>query len=721
MNQSVDENEEPVIFPPSESMIRQASNLFILRFQAIEEAERCISAGSSPIKEESKNDIIDEFSQVQGAVTTIVTALHQAADEVQLDLMETLSILLEHNVKNQKEFKKVEGYDLICDCFNKIKAETPNSIEFLEGCFKILKTIILDGRKSDTVGNLRAFKLLLNLASKSTNFWIVKGAIIMLRFLLEINWENVLCFYENENLDDLSLTLQRIIFKTENPIRYFKNDQLEEISADQRLEILKLYDDLLKNLSFIMGNSWEKNTAVIKIYSNFIKMNLENLEKSDIEYFVNSLSDLISDINVRCFNRTSLAKNTFFSLFEGMKVVSSTALEVLSLFEQSSLPLLANLIQFELIYTEIILSSPIAVDNKLTLFSSEQVKSFEKLRKYGPSGEWIFERSHMMKIGVENISDNLIELIQNDEVNLVTKILMLDDYPNINKIRGYAARDEFLSKGLEIIIANIKDEKYQDLLIAATQNSSNLKLRVNKLISHTDLANSLALSLESLHLLLDLSIESGYLEQSGYLSQILSSLPIHKSDLIHSVVHPKFLFDLQNVRASTAPGSSIAMPSTPTVTSSAAYEQNYTNLHLLNSPQIIGMLLFLIKSPSDIQIEGFKTLISLSKNYENKRILHLLQFSKNLLRMIEDVPSASCEYSLKLLECLLSYSTSKDEAEIIIRIIRNESHPLNTQIDSILTKILHLDLASSFYHLNNSRLDSPNFSTFPKNGYTLSF
>ncbi|CAG9316590.1 unnamed protein product [Blepharisma stoltei] len=724
VNQSMEEEDEPTIFPPSESMIRAATNNYIERFQAIEEAERCLSAGNSPVKEESKNEIIDEFSQVQGAVTTIVTALHQAAVEVQLDLMETLSILLEHNVKNQKEFRKVEGYDLICDCFNKIKTETTSSIEFLGGCFKILKTIVMDGRKSDHIGNLKAFELLGKLSATSPNIWIVKGAISTLRHIIEVNWKNVLCFYEKENLENLEIALQRIVLRTENPIGFYKDGELQDILAEERLDLLKSFDDLTRNLSFIMGNAWEKNVAMIKIYGSCIKNNAREIEKEYLAILSETLSSMISDLNARCSNRTLLAKNAFLSSFDGMRIAAIASLEVLNVSEECALPILCHLIQFELLYTELILSSPMAIDSKLTLFTADQVREFSKLRGFGPTGEWIFERSLLTKVGIENISDVLVSLVKAGEVEFATKILILDDYANIDKFRGFAAREEFLSSGgFELIIEHITEEPYQNLLFASTKNSGELKLRINNLISHKELANTLPLTSLSLHLLLDLSIESGYLEHSGYISQLLSTLPTYQSDLILSAVHPKYLFDphTNSRHGSTAPSSSIAQPFTPTISCCNAFEMSHSNLKLLNTPQIVGLLIYLLKSAHDIQVEGIKCLHALSRFYLNKKILYLLQVPKILLKTLELFSQPAAEHCLKLLESTLTYSVSKEEAGLLLQIIKNENHPYQKQVQGILSKCLQLELASSFYYLDNTRLDSPELVSFPKNGYSLSF
>ena len=108
------------------------------RREYIEEIEKSSSIGSSPSKDDSNEVIIEEFIQLPGAVIIIAKALQQAPNEVKFDLFVALGLLLETNIKTQKEFRKIDGYMILNDYFNSIFTDCKENIKLLENCFRIL-------------------------------------------------------------------------------------------------------------------------------------------------------------------------------------------------------------------------------------------------------------------------------------------------------------------------------------------------------------------------------------------------------------------------------------------------------------------------------------------------------------------------------------------------------------------------------------------------------
>ena len=150
-------------------MLRSAHSAFQARFQAIEEIEKSSSIGSSPSKDDSNEVIIEEFIQLPGAVIIIAKALQQAPNEVKFDLFVALGLLLETNLKTQKEFRKIDGYMILNDYFNSIFTDCKENIKLLENCFRILTSIALDKKNSQQVSNIHAFRLILHLGATSKN------------------------------------------------------------------------------------------------------------------------------------------------------------------------------------------------------------------------------------------------------------------------------------------------------------------------------------------------------------------------------------------------------------------------------------------------------------------------------------------------------------------------------------------------------------------------
>src|SRR5690606_1033980 len=118
------------------------------------------SASSSPAKEgvtPGTDDILRELLRVQGAFRALTHTLSQAALAVQLDLMETLSSLLLQNRHNQREFRRIDGYSFILRLLDEsADYSAPETAAFLQGCFRVIFAIVVDGSPTGLVGNADA-------------------------------------------------------------------------------------------------------------------------------------------------------------------------------------------------------------------------------------------------------------------------------------------------------------------------------------------------------------------------------------------------------------------------------------------------------------------------------------------------------------------------------------------------------------------------------------
>eukprot|EP00742_Colponemidia_sp_Colp-10_P007091 GILJ01007613.1.p1 GENE.GILJ01007613.1~~GILJ01007613.1.p1 ORF type:complete len:2709 (-),score=449.42 GILJ01007613.1:350-8476(-) len=154
------------------------------------------------------DQVLQEFMRVQGALSTLTNTLAQAAMEVQLDLMETISRLLFNNQRNQKEFRKIDGYGFILQLFRG-SIRDYSSVEaqaFLRGCFNIIYTITMDGKKSKVVGNLDALRLIFRVIQADSAQWeVVVEALTCLKDLVGLSYENVASF---QHIGGLPILLQ---------------------------------------------------------------------------------------------------------------------------------------------------------------------------------------------------------------------------------------------------------------------------------------------------------------------------------------------------------------------------------------------------------------------------------------------------------------------------------------------------------------------------------
>ena len=167
---------------------------------------------------------------------------------------------------------------ILNDYFNSIFTDCKENIKLLENCFRILTSIALDKKNSQQVSNIHAFRLILHLGATSKNPWIVKGAIESLQNILNFNWENVICFYD-QGIDYLNLILERNVIETENSIESF----------NETSEIFPVLDETLRYISFLLGNAWEKNMDIIKIYSAVVLQHGGKIEKERLQKLVLSI------------------------------------------------------------------------------------------------------------------------------------------------------------------------------------------------------------------------------------------------------------------------------------------------------------------------------------------------------------------------------------------------------------------------------------------------
>ena len=702
-NEKISEDtEDQPIFPPPEAVLRSTYANFQGRFAQIEEVERAISAGSSPRKEEIKQElIIDEFCNLQGTVTVIIKCLTQVPIDVKLNLLTTLSLLMKNNVRNQKEFRKVDGYMLLSDFFNTIPTDSMEDLKVLENAFKILINMILSGKDLQQVENVHAFRLVLHLAATSTNAWVVKGAIESLQNILNINWENVVCFYD-QGMDYLNLVLERNVQSLINPILHCKNS----------VDTFGVLDETLRYISFLLGNAWEKNTDIIKIYSDILQKHAGSIEKDTLKKLVQSLQGAIADINVRCNKRNALVRSSFLGCLEGMKLAATASLSVLDQDIDLALPLIAHLLEYELLYTETLLNSALSTDSQNTLYPFALVSKFSGFFKISQTGRWIYEKYLVTKCTCEEIEVYLLKLIEENELMLVVKILMMEEYSNIDRLRANKARERFLcERGIQVIRNGLPALEYFWLMLAASKNSAELKYRLSSALDLRSLAAAMPASIESLHILLELATNGQYLERSEYLGKISAGFPCSTSESIMQATMPHYLFNpIAHSRHSSTTTSTIHLPDR-----SLAFEQGLGTCPIVNGSFVLALLVVMMQAQAEVQAEIIRALLGLSRNYQNKQVLCSLQIVKLLVQGIARMQTAVHEVGFALISSLASYSVSQEEAGMLIANLKDK------EIQKTITRCLALDVHSHFYALQNQTLDTPTITAFSKYGYSLMF
>lgn len=142
-------------------------------------------------REENKE--IKEFAILQGGLKAILSSLIQASEEVQIDLIGMITKLLTNDEKYQLEFKRINGYILLDQIFNRIwNYNDPQTLIFLVSMFELLKIVILNGNGRYLIKNFDAFKLLLNLIGFSNKHEIESHALNILEQILQLSWKNII-------------------------------------------------------------------------------------------------------------------------------------------------------------------------------------------------------------------------------------------------------------------------------------------------------------------------------------------------------------------------------------------------------------------------------------------------------------------------------------------------------------------------------------------------
>lgn len=695
-----EDTEDQTIFPPPESALRTVQSAFKKKFEEIEEAEKTISAGSSPRKEKVKQEvIINEFCGLQGAVTIIVKALGVIAVDLKLDLLTILSLMITNNIRNQKEFKKADGFVLMSEFFNGLLTETNEDLKMLENCFKVLINMMLNRKGSNQVENAQAFRLVLHLAATSQNAWVVKGAIESLQSILNINWENVVVLHSQE-MDYLKQTLERNLNVGVNPITSYKDS----------VEIFEVLNETLKYISFLMGNTWERNTDVIKIYSEILQKHAGSMGKDLLKKLTASLQEAVADINVRCNKRNTLVRSSFLGCFEGMKLAAEASLAILQFDLDSALVLIAHLLEYELLYTETLLNSALSVDSQNTLYPFSLIEKFSEFFKVNLTGKWVYEKYLVTKCMSEGIEFYLLRLVEENELLLVVKILIMEEYPNIDKMRAVKARERFLcERGVEVVKSGLPAIEYFWLMLAASKNSPEMKQKLSCELDLKSLVSAMPLSIESIHILLELATNGRYLERSEYLNKISAGFPNSYSEVITQVTQPHYLFNpISNSAHSSTATSTVLAPD-------KFKEHRLNSIPIVNGSFILALLVQLQTTTPDLQLEILKKLRELTNSYPNKQLLCSLQLTKLLIQILPSLHILTHESLYEVITSLVSYSISPEESLLLTSNLENKN------FQKTISRCLALNLHPNFYVLQNQTLDTPTITSFSKSGYSLMF
>ena len=140
------------------------------------------------------DELMKEIMGVQGALSTLTCKLAEAARDVKLDLMATISKLLRNSKRNQREFKNIEGYGFLSEMFDSISDyQSPASQAFLKDVFGILQSIIVDATPEKAVKNLDALELVLRLVCSERHIEVRRRAVLCVHELLILNTLNVVC------------------------------------------------------------------------------------------------------------------------------------------------------------------------------------------------------------------------------------------------------------------------------------------------------------------------------------------------------------------------------------------------------------------------------------------------------------------------------------------------------------------------------------------------
>lgn len=727
--------------PPTEKMIRTAAeDLEGRKLKFLSDEQH--SATGTPVQGQAcpaNEDSVKESMRGQGILSTIVKALQQTAMEVQLDLMETLSILLANNVRNQREFSKLQGYQFISGVFDKVTdyQTNPQSQKFLESCFSILQSIALNGGDSKVIQNFSALEVLLHLSAVSAQVPVALAALKTLRTVVNLTWENAIVLLDADNEHYLRLMLVRAtrecgaMEEGVSPLGRFEGE-LVEISAEERLNCLKEVDQLMRYLAFFVGSSGAFNGKVTGLYVETLRLGGSLMSPATRDLLLQSLAALIADLNARVPRAgvTSLDRGTFLSAWVGLEHCAEALKVCFEASKDGCVRALAHLAQYNLLYSELTLNSEFGVERCLVreVVESREVMSDLLLQSQSnPEVAWVLERVLLSALGSTDLNWALDSLLSEHQTALVSKLLLLQDRPLAHQARGCAFRHAFLRDSvLDYIQTRLDGEETRVLLLAACTDSSELKQYAVGYLTPTFLADNLPLDEGGLHVLLELCTERDYLAVSGYSSHISGLLPLFTGTLHLQVTSPVLLLGGAYYEPeSSSSSSSVSTPSLSTANSitGSSFSSGYEKLRLITGENLHSLMRFLMRADRQLQAEVLHDVTMLAHSFHNKRVLHRNQMGKMLLAMLGKMATESQETAILLLEKIFSYSMSLEEANMLLQVSCSPDHPQKTQILEFTSRMMRLELAPEFLCQAHSDVQTATLTAFPavKVGYSVLF
>jgi hypothetical protein len=141
---------------------------------------------------------------------------------------------------------------------------------------------------------------------------------------------------------------------------------------------------------------------------------------------------------------------------------------------------LGHLVNYELLYAEMLLSSSLANDNRRS--SLQQITKREDiLREIIKDSDkddisWLLERFLVAALPCFDVYWVLMELLGKNNSQTVINVLLMSDFRNIRKHRSYDVKAQFMeSGGKDYILSNLPRKEVIHLLIAATSGFRALK------------------------------------------------------------------------------------------------------------------------------------------------------------------------------------------------------------------------------------------------------
>lgn len=698
---------ETTAMPPREDVLRRALNLYDERKQKYWADERANSLEGTPVKGEERK--VKEYIGRQGALSTIVEALHKVAMEEQLDIMETLGMLLTNSVRNQKEFRQLKGYAIISEVLDDIKdyAHNSNSESFLQSSFKIIQQIVQNGEDTKLVGNIQAFSLLLHIAATCPQERVIKQALGTLQSLIEQTWENVLCLYDEECLQYLEIALGRLaVPENYGTIGTWQVDlSFCEVTQANREQLFKQLDGIMRYSSFIMAHAHEKNGEILKVYSRVLARRPSHLLADLLE----TASCIVADLNTVNPGANALVRSIYLSAAPSVASAVSSIKGLVELAPEQVLRLLAHLVQYDTRYTETILSSQLIAFPSSGLCcdlvqDTDYMLMLHSLISTYPDLEWTY--CHMLQTSHcwLDLSVLLKSLLDLGADELVARVMMMQEVSQVHSVKGSEIRARFIeSLGYEWFLKPSLSS--MQLLASCVRAEASLKSSLLAKFDLIRLAETFEPSTDLVDLILELSTEDGYLDAIGKEDAICR--PCQTSSFLQTVLEPQNLIKTSPRHIDTK----AAMPSPS--------EAELDSIKLLQDSLVSCLALLIPRASGEVQLYIFKRLGDLAKHYWNKRVLYRLQFSKLVLNLFNKIDDLSIEAAFGLLASVLSYSLTVEEADLLMSLVRDS--PWQGRVINLLKYCLKLDIADRFYVLDRQTQDSPIITGVPKNGYTVVF